>query len=102
MEPAITDFETREAVLRVDFDLLDDSGCSWISLRFMRGVRAPQQGDAVYLLDGQGRGCMGVVESVEGWYACVRPDFDTWVGGPPPDASERRGGRDRSLQQRDL
>jgi hypothetical protein len=75
---------TREIVLRTDFDLLDDDRCAWISMRFMRGPRAPREGDLVYLLDGQGRGCLGSVERVEGWYACVRPDFSTWVGGPLP------------------
>jgi hypothetical protein len=77
----------REYVLRVDFDLLDDDGCSWVSSRFMRGPRRPEAGEVVYLLDPNGSGCVGRVQRVEGWYLCVRPDWDTWTGGPPPGAS---------------
>lgn len=86
----ITDFERREIVLRADFDLLDDDRCSWVSMRFLRGPQAPCEGDLVYLLDGRGHGCVGRVERIEGWYACVRPDFGTWVGGPLPAAAARR------------
>ncbi len=80
------DFRTRELVLRADFDLLDDDGCSWISLRFVQNLRAPEEGETVYLLDGNGRGCVGKVERVEGHYACVRPDWSTFTGGPLPSA----------------
>ena len=78
------DFETRELVLRADFDLLEDDGCTWISLRFVQNLRRPGAGDTVYLLDGNGRGCVGKVERVEGHYACIRPDWSTWTGGPLP------------------
>jgi hypothetical protein len=78
------DYETRELVLRADFDLLDDDGCSWISLRFVQNLRAPEAGETVYLLDGLGRGCVGKVERVEGHYACVRPDWATFTGGTLP------------------
>jgi hypothetical protein len=80
------DFETREVVLRADFDLLDDDHCSWVSLRFMSGPRPPRGGEVVYLIDDHGRGCVGEVERVEGWYACVRPDFSTFTGGPLPSS----------------
>jgi hypothetical protein len=80
------DFETRELVLRADFDLLDDAGCSWISLRFAHGLRAPEEGETVYLLDARGRGCVGKVERMDGHYACVRPDWSTFTGGPLPSA----------------
>jgi hypothetical protein len=78
------DFQTRELVLRVDFDLLDDDGCAWISLRFVQNLRAPEAGETVYLLDGAGRGCVGKVERVEGHYACVRPDWSTFTGDQLP------------------
>lgn len=78
------DFEARELVLRADFDLLDEDGCSWISLRFVHGLRPPEEGETVYLLDGRGRGCIGKVQAVEGHYACVRPDWSTFTGGPLP------------------
>ena len=74
----------REFVLRADFELLDGDGCSWISLRFVRGPRPPRPDEVVYLLDYQGDGCVGTVERVEGWYACVRPDWTTWTGGSLP------------------
>lgn len=41
----------------------------------------------MYLLDGEGRGCVGAVERVEGWYICVRPDWGTWTGGELPGAA---------------
>ena len=81
------DFETRELVLRADFDLLDDNGCAWISLRFVQGLRAPEGGETVYLLDGLGRGCVGKVERVEGHYACVRPDWSTFTGDQLPSSA---------------
>jgi hypothetical protein len=74
----------REYVLRVDFDLLEDDGCTWVSSRFMRGPRRPETGEVVYLLDAKGNGCVGRVERVEGWYLCVRPDWSTWAGERPP------------------
>jgi hypothetical protein len=78
------DYQTRELVLRADFDLLDEDGCSWISLRFAHALRPPQEGETVYLLDGRGRGCVGKVQRVEGHYACVLPDWATFTGGPLP------------------
>jgi hypothetical protein len=78
------DFETRELVLRADFDLLDDNRCIWVSTRFMRDLRPPEPGEVVYLLDGHGCGCTGVVDHVEGHYACVKPDWSTFTGGEPP------------------
>jgi hypothetical protein len=74
----------REIVLKVDFDLLRDDGCAWISARFLRGPRVPEAGEVVYLLDAAGRGCVGRVERREGWYLCVRPDWGTWTGHELP------------------
>ena len=74
----------REFVLRADFELLDSDGRAWISQRFVRDPRPPRQGELVYLLDYQGHGCVGTVERVEGWYACVRPDWTTWTGASVP------------------
>jgi hypothetical protein len=77
------DFETRELVLRADFDLIDEDACSWVSLRFVSQLNAPSEGDVVYLIDSRGRGCVGTVEKVEGHYACVRPDWSTFTGQLP-------------------
>jgi hypothetical protein len=78
------DFDTREIVLRADFDLLDDEQCAWVSTRFLHGPRPPEPGEVVYLLDSRGRGCVGYVERVDGHYACVRPNWSTFTGGPLP------------------
>jgi hypothetical protein len=87
------DFEQREIVLRADFDLLDDDRCMWVSLRFRHsgshGPHPPEAGDLVYLLDGRGRGCAGVVDRVDGHYVCVRPDWSTFTGGNLPSGVSR-------------
>jgi hypothetical protein len=83
----VADFRTHEVVFHVDFDLLDDDGCAWASMRFRRGPGPPEPGDVVYLMDGAGRGCVGSVESVEGWYVRVSPDWGTWIGDPLPSAA---------------
>jgi len=84
----------REVVLRVDFELLDEEGCSWVSMRFHgRSAAAPPlPGDRVYLLDGKGAGCVGSVEAVEGWYVCVRPDWSSWTGRVLPTGRPGRRG----------
>jgi hypothetical protein len=70
----------REWVRLADFDRLDDEGRCWISLRFHPAPRPPRPGEYIYLLDAEGRGCVGTVERVEGWQAAVRPDWRTWTG----------------------
>jgi hypothetical protein len=78
-------FREREIVLRADFSALDYEQCLDLSVRFiMEGPRAPRAGEWVYLLDDRGCGCMGCVESVDGWIARVRPDWATWSGGEKP------------------
>ena len=72
-EPPLN-FEDREVVVRADFDAVDDDGCLWVSLRFLRGPRHPRAGETVYLLGTEGRACMGEVTAVNGWMARVRPD----------------------------
>ena len=80
-------------MLQVDFDLLDDDGCAWASMRFRRGPAPPEPGDLVYLMDGDGHGCVASVERVEGWYVCVKPRWSTWVGGQLPAAAVDAAGR---------
>jgi hypothetical protein len=77
----------REVVLKVDFDLLREDGCAWVSARFHRGPRLPATGEVVYLIDAAGRGCVGRVEARDGWYLCVRPDWSTWTGGELPEGA---------------
>ena len=80
---------TREFVLRADFDLLDEEGCAWVSVRFLRGPRPPREDELVYLMDSRGNGCTGLVEAVSGWYVRVRPNWATWTGGPIPAVAFR-------------
>ena len=74
------DFDEREVVLRVDFSSLDDEDCPWVPMRFLQGPRHPREGEPVYLLDGEGRGCVGEVLQITGWMARVKPDWSTWAG----------------------
>jgi hypothetical protein len=74
------DFDEREVVLRADFADLDEELCLWTSMRFMvKGPRHPIEGEWVYLIDSLGRGCVGLVEQVNGWNALVRPDWKSWA-----------------------
>jgi hypothetical protein len=80
------DFTDREVVLRADLKVLDDVGDVWTPVRFLlRGPRAPKPGEQVLLVDTGGAGtCLGSVVSVEGWEACVRPEWSTWTGSDAP------------------
>lgn len=80
------DFNEREVVLRGDLSALDDLECVWVPVRFIvDGPRAPQPGERVVLVDTRGAGtCLGRVVSVNGWEACVRPDWQTWSGAERP------------------
>ena len=79
------DFEQREIVLRASFDGVDGDECLGVSIRFlMDGPRPPKEGEWVYLLDPRGDGCLGQIESINGWEARVRPDWTTWAGREPP------------------
>ncbi len=80
----------REVALRADFDLLEDDGRIRLSLRFVRGVGAPEQGDVVYLLDDLGRGCVARIEEVDGWYVQARPDWASWTGEELPTKAAAR------------
>jgi hypothetical protein len=66
--------DEREVVLRAGFHECDRDGRMWVSLRFLRGPRHPVEGETVYLLDGEGRGCLGRVVLVRGWAALVELD----------------------------
>jgi len=78
------DFEEREIVLRADFAELDSGDRLWASLRFiLKGPRPPREGEWVYLMDHEGRGCLGRVDSIRGWMARVKLDRDSWSGDQP-------------------
>jgi hypothetical protein len=76
MEPAAE----RRWVHLADFKQLDDEGRCRVSIGFHPAPRAPRAGEHVYLMDAEGRGCVGTVEQVEAWHAQVRPDWRTWTG----------------------
>jgi hypothetical protein len=80
------DFTDREVVLRADFETVDEDECISTSIRvLMDGPRAPRVGEWVFLIGTGGEGCLGQIESISGWTACVRPDWKTWTGpGEPP------------------
>jgi hypothetical protein len=81
------DFGHREVVLRANLAHRDTDDCIWTSVRFlMRGPRAPRPGELVMLVDTEDGSCMGRVVAVEGWNACVRPDWRTWSRGSHPPA----------------
>lgn len=79
------EFDQREIVLRADFTELDDERCLSASIRFiLQGPRPPREGEWVYLLDSHGDGCLGQIESLNGWTARIRPDWSSWAGAQPP------------------
>jgi hypothetical protein len=70
-------FSEREVVLRASLDELDDDRCVWTPLRFiMSGPRQPRVGESVFLIDRDGRGCLGCVVALNGWMARVRAEPD--------------------------
>ena len=81
-------FGDREVVLRADLSCFDEADCVWTSVRFLlRGPRTPDPGERVLLVDPDDRStCVGQVISVNGWEACVRPDWETWSGSRKPPA----------------
>ena len=70
------DYQEREIVVRAALDDLDEDGSTWVSLRFMRGPRAPRENEPVYLLDPSGHGRLGRVVELHGWVARVKLDED--------------------------
>jgi hypothetical protein len=71
------DFSEREVVLRASFEELDEERCLWTPVRFiMSGPRHPRVGEAVFLIDHQGRSCAGEVIELNGWMARVRAQLD--------------------------
>ena len=70
------DFSQREVVLRASLDELDDGRCVSTPVRFiMMGPRQPRVGESVFLIDPDGRACLGEIVEINGWMARVRPDL---------------------------
>ncbi len=70
-----------EMILRVDFNAIDDRGRLSALLRYAMGSHRPKVGDWVWLMDGDGNGCLGRVVEVQGELIEVGPDWSTW--NPP-------------------
>ncbi len=84
--PQPLNFEEREIVVRADFDDVDEEGCLWVSLHFLKGPRHPRAGETVYLVQPHRRASLAQVQSVNGWLARVKPD-----PGPGGGAEEGNG-----------
>ena len=81
----VFDFDSREVVLRVDFDAVEDDNLLKVPVRFEEGgPRPPRGGEWIYLLDGRGGGCVGRCSSVRDGVARVRLVWDTWTGAERP------------------
>jgi hypothetical protein len=71
------DFAEREVVLRASLDELDGDRCLWTPVRFLlKGPRHPRAGESVFLIDRDGKSCLGEVVEVNGWMARVRARLD--------------------------
>lgn len=76
-----------EMILRVDFNAVNrrDNRLSAL-LRYAMGSGRPEIGDWVWLMDGDGNGCLGRVVEVNGGLVKVEPNWSTWN---PPFRVER-------------
>lgn len=102
-----------EMIFRVDFNAVDRRNNRLSALlRYAMGSGRPEIGDWVWLMDGDGNGCLGRVVEVNGVLIKAEPNWSTW--NPPfrvekagwfvPDADEeessaRSGGYDRAYIQ---
>ena len=74
-------FDNREVVLRVDSDQFDPGrDVIYVPVRADAGPRPPQAGEFVYLLDGNGNGCVAFCSKVRDGVARVHPVPETWIG----------------------
>jgi hypothetical protein len=81
-------FDQREIVLRADFTRVEEGDVLTVPIRHAGGPRPPQRGEAVYLLDGSGNGCVALCGRLRQRVARMMLVTDTWTG---PDAPPRAG-----------
>jgi hypothetical protein len=81
-------FDEREVVLRADFSRVEEGDVLSVPVREDFGPRAPAKGEAAYLLDGNGNGCVALCGKLRDGVARMMLVLDTWTG---PDAPPRRG-----------
>ena len=96
-------FDKREIVLRADFSQIEGDDIVSVPIRFDMGPRPPAPGEFVYLLDGNGNGCVAFVAKIRDDVARVRLVRETWSGPHQPPArrpSREHGGVHATLQAR--
>lgn len=95
----ILPFGQREVVLRADFAQFDPDGdVLSVPLRDGPGPRPPRPGEFVYLLDGEGNGCVAYCAKVRDGVARLRPVPETWSG--PRHQRGSRPARDSAVHPR--
>jgi hypothetical protein len=76
----IFQFTEREIVLRADFSRVEEGDVLSVRVREDLGPRAPQKGEPVYLLDGNGNGCVALCGRLRDGVARMMLVRDTWRG----------------------
>lgn len=94
-------FNEREIVLRADFSRVEDGDVLSVPIRDDFGPRAPKRGEAAYLLDGNGNGCVGLCGRRRDGVARMMLVLDTWTGPDDPPGPQRvrtQGGVHQTIQ----
>jgi hypothetical protein len=73
-------FSEREIVLRADFSRVEEGDVLSVPVREDAGPRPPHKGEPVYLLDGNGNGCVALCGRLRDGIARMMLVRDTWTG----------------------
>jgi hypothetical protein len=73
-------FDKREIVLRADFSRVEEGDVLSVPIRSESGPRPPHKGEAAYLLDGKGNGCVAICGKLRDGVARMMLVRDTWTG----------------------
>ena len=82
-------FDEREIVLRADFSRVEEGDVLSVPIRDEFGPRPPKRGEAVYLLDGNGNGCVALCGKLRDGVARMMLVLDTWTGPDDPPGRRR-------------
>jgi hypothetical protein len=82
-------FDEREIVLRADFSRVEEGDVLSVPIHRDFGPRAPNRGEAVYLLDGNGNGCVALCGKLRDGVARMLLVWDTWTGPDQPPGPRR-------------
>jgi hypothetical protein len=94
-------FDEREIVLRADFSRVEEGDVLSVPIHRDFGPRAPHKGEAVYLLDGNGNGCVALCRKLRDGVARMLLVLDTWTGPDEPPGRRRvrtEGGVHQTVQ----